>query len=215
MKKMMAGSGVCGMVLASLVLGAPAHANDAGSAADEFIETLTADAARGDTVAAEALEEHAALSPKQAEVFENAIELLAEGADPAGIPGVDVAEEAGSTPIASLSRAGAQSWSAWCSQRASVLGVVVTETRVDGDFDTNAGKVTGIRNQRAKLVTNFVPLVNVQIKEVRKETGTTGTVRALIRVDRGPLYGIGSQVENWQSLAVNGSGKVTSCRWGW
>ena len=154
------------------------------------------------------------MSVSETRELDRALELLADGADPTSIAGVDVAENAGSTPTHSLSRAGGASWSAWCSQRASVLGVVVTETRVDGDFDTNGGRVTGIRNQRARVVTNFQPLTNVSFGEIRKETGSVGTVRALVRVDRGPLYGIGSQTENWQALAVNGYGSVTSCRWG-
>lgn len=216
-KSLAAASCACGVILVSLMTGVPASASESPpGAATQFIDSLTADAANGDAAAAEALREYDALDSAETKEFERAVTLLAEGsADPASIPGVDMVEDAGSTLTASLGRAGAASWSAWCSQRASILGVAVTETRVDADFDTNGGRVTGIRNQRARVVTNFVPMSNVNFLEIRKETGSTGTVRALVRVDRGPLYGIGSQTENWQSLAVNGSGKVTSCRWGY
>lgn len=211
----------CGLLLAS-VGALPASASDQPtSPAEDFVASLASEAAQGDLAAADALREYQSLSAAETKEFDLSFQtLVSEGADPALVPGVEIIDTSGSTPAPldgmQLGRAvGAGSWSAWCSQRVSLLGVVVTETRVDADFDTGGGRVTGIRNQRARVVANFQPLTNVGFKEIRKETGASGTVRALVRVERGPIKGLTSQTENWQSLTVNGSGNVTSCRWGY
>lgn len=199
----------------------PASATeDSSTAGQHFAAELTAGAAQGDAVAAAALREYSSLSAAEQDQFNESLEaLVSSEVDPADIPGVEIVEMSASAPAMSddgpRARAATASWSAYCSQRVSLMGVVVTETRVDADFDTGGGRVTGIRNQRARVVTNFQPLTTVEFREIRKETGATGTVRALTRVERGPIKGLGSQTENWQSLAVNGSGQVTSCRWGY
>ncbi|RDV45582.1 hypothetical protein DOE76_07055 [Leifsonia sp. ku-ls] len=214
----------CGVLFSSLAALPAAASENPSSIGEEFREGLESAATRGLPDAPDALREYDNLSESEHEQFDRALEALASGdVDPAQVPGVEIVTDFGSThvspvssdgPRASLAAATA-SWSAYCTQRVSLLGVVVTETRVDADFDTGGGKVTGIRNQRARVVTNFQPLTTVDFKEIRKETGTIGTVRALVRVERGPIKGLGSQTENWQALAVNGSGNVTSCRWGY
>lgn len=211
----------CGLLLTTAAALPASASENPSTAGDEFVANLAAAAAHGDLEAAATLREYDSLSASEEAQFNQALEDLNSGdVDPSEVPGVEVIEDSGSAPTtAEGSRAGravaTASWSAYCSQRVSLLGVVVTETRVDADFDTGGGVVTGIRNQRTRVVTNFQPLTTVEFREIRKETGSAGTVRALVRVERGPIKGMGSQTENWQSLAVNGSGKVTSCRWGY
>lgn len=109
-----------------------------------------------------------------------------------------------------------RSWSAYCAQSFKVLGITVSQTRVDGDFDTKANAVTGIRNARARVVKNYQPLTHFTIREVRTEkVNGNGSIHALIRADRGPIKGLGSQREEYQTLTVKGSGKVAACKWGW
>lgn len=155
------------------------------------------------------------LSPSARHAFDRGLELLASGVDPKDIPGASTEVQSGIEATVAQTRGGA-SWSAFCSAKVSLLGMVVTETRVDGDFDTNGSSVTGIRNQRARVVRNYQPLTNVAFKEIRKEvSGGAGKIHALVHVERGPIHGGNSQTENWQTLAVNGAGKVTACKWGY
>jgi hypothetical protein len=211
-----AASGV--VLVASTAL--PSFAAESKDAAESFLVSVTDQAAKGDSQAQATLAKYQALSDSETKEFSRGLALLAaKSENPANVPGVAIEETAGSVetqPSGFGVFAAQKSWSAYCSQKVSLLGFVVTETRVDGDFDTNGGKVTGIRNQRARVVKNYQPMTNVSFKDVRKEvTGGAGKVRALVRVERGPVKGGTSQSENWQTLGLNGSGKVTACRWGY
>lgn len=216
-------SGTCALLMVSLLGGPAQAASDDGAAGQGVIAELQSEARSGNDAAVSALTKYEGLSSEDKRRFDAAAESLAAGSEPEQVEGVSVTASSGSVPVRSAARggvtllaAGGRSYSGWCSQQVSILGVTVTETRIDADFDTFNGRVTGIRNARDRVVTNFQPFTTVDFRDRRTEvSGGTGYVRSLVSVTRGPVKGLSSNVENWQTMAMNGSGSLTACRFGW
>jgi len=105
----------------------------------------------------------------------------------------------------------------WGTQAMTFAGIKLTETKVSATITTNGTKVTKVNSSSSKLVKNYQPLTNVTVADPSsKISGGKATVKAKVRVERGPAPGLGgnwSTKESYHTIVGSGKGKVVSNTW--
>lgn len=210
---------ISSIALTSLLVGAGASAASAGTTPESVVQLenqFEKAQAEGDSTAEDNLDKLHQLNDNEKKELDQL--LTGEKKDSSHLSWNETQQaKRVAEPFAEGSTQAAKKYNIWGTQAMTFAGIKLTETKVSANITTNGSKATKVNSKSSKLVKNYQPLTNVTVSNPSsKISGGNATIKAKVRVERGPAPGLGgnwSTKESFHTIVGNGKGKVISNSW--